>query len=77
MTYLKIYNKDEKHKPIMFIIDIGSQSQLLKQIKEAIKFVWTKDEYNQDDLRDELRKFGRHISIVYDSEVNKEVELAF
>jgi hypothetical protein len=56
--FIKIYDKDEEHQEIHFIIEIfeSQEERAVKAINEAIERVWKIDGYTWEDLKAELDK---------------------
>jgi hypothetical protein len=77
--FIKIYDKDEEHQEIHFIIEIfeSQEERAVKAINEAIERVWKIDGYTWEDLKAELDKFGMFINIIYEKGKYKEKEIGF
>jgi hypothetical protein len=77
--FIKIYDKDEEHQEIHFIIEIfeSQEESAVKTINEAIERVWKLDGYTWEDLKAELDKLGMFINIIYEKGKYKEKEIGF
>jgi hypothetical protein len=77
--FIKIYDKDEEHQEIHFIIEIfeSQEERAVKAINEAIERVWKIDGYTWEDLKAELDKLGMFINIIYEKGKYKEKEIGF
>jgi hypothetical protein len=77
--FIKIYDKDEEHQEIHFIIEIFESQEecAVKAINEAIERVWKIDGYTWEDLKAELDKLGMFINIIYEKGKYKEKEIGF
>lgn len=79
---IKIYDKDEDTKPVLFTIDFFEKDKkwVVEAVKDIIDRVWKKDGYTTDDLRKALNEDltgGVYPILRYDFEERKEVIIPF
>jgi len=79
---IKIYDKDEKDKPVLFMIDFFEKDKkwVVEAVNDIVEKVWKIKDYTTDDLRNALENDlcrGVYPILRYDFEERKEMEIGF